>query len=302
MASTYRRDIDGMRGVAILLVVLHHAHISGFEAGYLGVDMFFVISGYVITGAITPLIVKARFSFADFCIRRVRRLFPALHAMLLGVMVFSVFLLNNLLYQQAIQTFFATNLFLSNVYLLIESIGAATPGQGLLLHTWSLGVEAQFYLCMPLFLMACLPTFGLKRTAQCLLVGSTLSLFGYCYLQSMGQWDAAFYLLPSRMWELGVGGCLALYPKWFESKHVNCQAVLGLLLFMVSLWWGDDRYRLGFANVAMCLASMLMIVGGIHTHARTHWLKKILEHRLLVLLGLISYFIVFVALSYFEIV
>lgn len=289
MAAAYRRDIDGMRGVAILLVVLHHAHIRGFEAGYLGVDMFFVISGYVITGIIAPSIAKGTFSFADFFARRVRRLFPALYAMLLVSTVFSLFLVNNLLFQQYIQTFFATNLFLSNVYLLIEAVESATPSAGLLLHTWSLGVEAQFYVCMPLLLMVCVPAFGVQRTVKYLLVVSALSLAGSFYLQSVGQWDAAFYLLPARMWELGIGSCLALSPKWSIRGRLDGQAVFGSLLFLFALWWGEDRFRLGLANVVMCVASLMMIASGIRHSKSGNWLTKLLESNLLVSLGLISY-------------
>src|SRR5579863_3521704 len=150
----YRADIDGLRAVAIVPVVFYHASIAPFSGGYVGVDVFFVISGYLITSFILGQIDRGKFSLRNFYLRRIRRIFPALFVMMAFCAAVGWILLTPQDYRRLGESIFATVFFASNIlFWLVSGYFAAPLEARPLLHTWSLGVEEQFYLVYPILLV-----------------------------------------------------------------------------------------------------------------------------------------------------
>ena len=207
----YRADVDGMRAVAVLAVIAYHVLDHVAAGGFLGVDVFFVISGYLITQIIDREVAAGHYTVWRFYERRVRRILPALVVLIaivlaVGVAVFLPFDLLNLS-----RSIFATFAFVSNIYFWRDSgyFGPAAITKPLL-HTWSLGIEEQFYIVAPLLLWLILRA-GRRRTMIAVLVGISLLSYGAAAAWLLVQKPApAFFLLPMRAWELGVGSALAI--------------------------------------------------------------------------------------------
>jgi peptidoglycan/LPS O-acetylase OafA/YrhL len=238
-AANYRREIDGLRALAVLAVVGHHANFPFFAGGFVGVDVFFVISGYLITAQIQQQLDEGRFSLLTFYERRARRLLPALFFVALVTSVLSLLLL----YPSELETFATsltyTALYLSNVFFARTTTYFDTTAHlQPLLHTWSLAVEEQFYLAFPLLLL------GLRRVRErprfvVLAIVASLSLIG-------AHWAAShiptinYYSLPSRLWELLFGGLLALAAAGVtdtsnKRAHQEWLSVIGLLLIAIAV-------------------------------------------------------------------
>lgn len=209
----YRADIDGLRAVAVLLVLVFHFRlIDGMgDAGFLGVDVFFVISGYLITGIVIGQLDDGRFGFRSFYLQRVRRLAPALQVTLLLTIWAAWFLLLPADFAELTRQLLAAQAYLANIYFWqhVNYFGL-TAESTMLLHMWSLAVEEQFYLLFPVALWAA------HRWARPWLPGllllGLLASFLINILLVNGKPVAAFYLLPTRAWELLAGACLALLP------------------------------------------------------------------------------------------
>ena len=229
----YRGDIEGLRAVAVLAVVLFHAGIGSLGGGFLGVDIFFVISGFLITGLVVREIEAGRFSLATFYQRRVARILPALVLMVLAVLVAALLLCLPGEMQGLRGAAIATALFLSNLYFWRRDPYFAPPSEVQpLLHSWSLGVEEQFYLVYPLLLLA--GGRGRVRLRIALVAGVTgLSLAVAAVLATTAP-QAAFYLLPTRLWELGLGGLVAFglvpIPSNRALRELFCAAAIAVLL------------------------------------------------------------------------
>ena len=207
----YRPDVDGLRAVAVTLVLLFHAGL-GFSGGFIGVDVFFVISGFLITGLILKEQESGKFSLANFWVRRIRRIIPAATVVVVAVLVAGFFILLPRDYEDLGKSAIAQQLMLSNVYFWRNTGYFDGPADlKALLHTWSLAVEEQFYLGYP-FLMMLLHRFGRKVTVGALTflgVGSLIvSVYGVEHHPS-----ATFFLLPTRAWELLIGGLICFLPK-----------------------------------------------------------------------------------------
>ncbi|CCW18100.1 O-antigen acetylase [Sphingobium indicum BiD32] len=205
----YRRDIDGLRALAILPVLLFHAHVPGFGGGYVGVDIFFVISGYLITGIIAREIDEGRFSLVRFYERRFRRIVPALGLMILVVLGISALLYLPGDLEGVPRSALAATLFASNLWFFTDT-GYFAGGADVkpLLHTWSLAVEEQYYIGFPILLMVMARIAPRWRTGVVLIIAA-----GSLALSIAMQRDTsgfAFYLLPARAWELLAGALLAL--------------------------------------------------------------------------------------------
>ncbi len=207
----YRGEIDGLRAVAIAAVVIHHAFPQVLPGGFVGVDLFFVISGYLITGIIAGELAAGRFRLSRFYERRVRRIVPALAAMLAGVSLAGWAILTPTDFYEFAKALTASAVFGSNLLFArgVDYFGSA-DGSGALLHTWTLGVEEQFYLLFPLALMLA----SRWRTRALLPFACIITLASLALaLWLAGRWPlGAFYLLPPRMWELGLGAIAALLP------------------------------------------------------------------------------------------
>jgi peptidoglycan/LPS O-acetylase OafA/YrhL len=205
----YRADIDGLRAVAVVPVVLFHAGSSIFRGGYIGVDVFFVISGYLITSVIKTEINSKTFSIAAFYQRRIRRIFPALVVVILFCLVAGFVLLTPADYLSLGKSAIATAFFVSNIFFWQQSNYFDTPAtEKPLLHTWSLSIEEQFYLFYPWFIIFC-SRFSQQFRNLTILIVCLLSFAASAMLVYVKP-SATFYLGPTRAWELLFGGLIAL--------------------------------------------------------------------------------------------
>jgi peptidoglycan/LPS O-acetylase OafA/YrhL len=234
--EAYRPDIDGLRGIAILGVVLYHLEIGPLHGGFVGVDVFFVISGFLITNIIQREIATGTFSFRRFYERRIRRIFPAFFAVLLFTLVASVSLfLPSDLFALG-KTSLATLLFASNV-LFWRTSGYFDVSAELnpLLHTWSLAVEEQFYIGLPIVLLL-VARLAPRRLRLIIGVIAIISLAACVTLQGRHS-TATFYLSPFRAWELSVGALLAVgaMPAWRALALRQGLAIVALILLALSL-------------------------------------------------------------------
>ena len=262
----YRADIDGLRTIAVLPVVLFHAGFPGMSGGFVGVDVFFVISGFLITTIIWDELQDGRFSLARFYERRIRRILPALFVVIAATLALgSVVFLPRALAETG-QAAIAATLFVSNVLFWVEAgyfdIAAyAKP----LLHTWTLAIEEQFYLVVPLLLMALaargrrpLVWIGALTAASFLLSATTSTLHP----------NAAYYLTPWRAWELGLGSMLALTgpaaARALASRPLReAAAGLGLAMILASVALIDRTTPFpGTAALAPTLGTVLVIWAG----------------------------------------
>ncbi len=207
----YRPDVDGLRAVAVIAVILFHARLKAISGGYIGVDVFYVISGYLITQFIDQRITTGRFTILEFYERRVRRIIPALFFLLLAATLAALLsLLPGDLVNFA-KSELATVAFVPNMFFYLNA-GYFDSGARLkpLLHMWSLGVEEQFYIFFPP-LMLVLSRWGSLGTRRVIALVAAASLgFSVWMVQFRGESDAAFYLMPFRAWELLLGALLAL--------------------------------------------------------------------------------------------
>jgi peptidoglycan/LPS O-acetylase OafA/YrhL len=283
----YRPDIDGLRALAVLLVLADHLQVL-FPGGYVGVDVFFVISGYLITGTILPEIQADSFSVVAFYQRRVRRIFPALLAMLLVVTVVAYFaLLPADLYQYA-RSLVAALSSVSNVTFWREAGYFDTSSLTKpLLHTWSLAVEEQFYFLFPLFLVALQRWFPQRlRAATVVLAVMSLGVSVYGVARHP---PAAYFLAPSRAWELLAGSLLSqgVASPLRGRFGRNAAAALGVLLILGSaVWFNATTPFPGWAAVLPCAGAGLVIAAG---EAGGSLVGSLLAWRPFVWTGLISY-------------
>ncbi len=296
-AFSYRPEIDGLRALAVLAVVLYHANL-GVGGGYVGVDVFFVISGYLITSLIFRDLERGTFSFADFWERRVRRILPALSAMVMVTVVAGGFLLPPGDYQALGKSVIAQAMMVANLHFRMgESYFGMASGEKPLLHTWSLAIEEQFYLGLPIVLWLVyrlMRTDARARAFQMICVGFVTSLALAIGLMALGKVPGAFYLLPARAWELLAGACVAGLPLSFYSDRRALRewaSWLGLAGVLIPVFWYTKRTGFpGITALPVCLGVMLLIwSNGAKKGRELTVVGRMLAWRPLVFIGLISY-------------
>lgn len=291
--ASYRPDIDGLRGIAVLAVVFYHAGFTRlFGGGFVGVDIFFVISGYLITGIIYREFQNRAFRFATFYERRVRRIVPAFAAMAAVCTAVAWLVMTSGPFKDYGASLFRAVLCTPNLYFMKNSGGYFdAPTQTLpLLHTWSLGVEEQFYLFFPTILFAALKLFR-ARAPHVILGLALMSLAASGFLVTRDQ-VFTFYMLPTRAWELLAGALLVLYPlPALSERSKTGLLVLGLAFIAMSVVlygllpvWAFP----GPTALLPCAGTMLCIAGGTDKD-RTGVAYGLLSWRPLVFVGLISY-------------
>lgn len=260
----YRPDIDGLRALAVLAVIAYHYFPTAVPNGYLGVDLFFVISGYLITRIILSGLAEGKFSFQDFYMARLLRLIPALYVCLLivGLIAYQVQLPTP--FREFGQSLLAATLYASNVLFYLKSnyFSAASDTKPLL-HTWSLGVEEQFYLLFPMLLAVCF-WWGRRWVGPVVLGLLLVSLAGFLWLG--GATDrTAFFLLPFRAWELFAGALIAVASGWRLSERWSHWCLGLALLAIATVLFGGEAVALGiWLPAVVCLAGMSLIaVGGV---------------------------------------
>lgn len=260
-ARPLRIDIQALRGVAILLVLLDHARFPYLPGGFLGVDIFFVISGYLMTGMIEDALRAGRFRFADFYARRARRLLPAAYATALGTALLSPLLLDSVELDNVARQLAGSFGFFANIVLWRQadyfSAGATLKP---LLHMWSLSLEEQYYLAVPVLMLV-----AGRRWRLAVTVLLTLASLGLCLFLLQRNPVAAFYLLPTRAWELGIGSIVALLVRGGVvvpgAMRVARAGSLSLILAL-ALFLRHDAAHPGIAALAVCLATAVLMVPG----------------------------------------
>ena len=284
---TYRPDIDGLRALAVLPVVLFHADLSVFSGGYVGVDIFFVISGYLITSILLRDIKENKFSITTFYVRRVRRIFPALFVVLAfsGVAGFIILMPDEL--DDFGKSLFAASAFFSNYYFMSDVGYFAAPGEAQpLLHTWSLAVEEQFYIVFPLYIYVISKYERLRLPVTIfILIGS----FVYSVYLVDSQPQSAFYSTFTRTWELALGAVLAIRnPKeYFSHRAVNILSVVGFFMIAYAIFFYTEATSFpGLGAVLPCLGAAFIIAAG---SCKENMVGSFLSGRTMVFIGKISY-------------
>lgn len=285
----YRDDIDGLRAIAVVLVILFHLDVPGFSGGFLGVDVFFVISGYLITDRIRVQRERGTFSLRRFYLRRIRRLVPALTATIAGALLGGALLFDTGLLVSTAESAIYASFSVANFHFwrtsgYFDVHSSVRP----LLHTWSLGIEEQFYLVWPGLLIALL---GFRRRLPLLAI-AIVSSFLVDELLITSAPSAAFYLLPGRFFELAIGAFLALLPTTRPAsvsvaspmlEELGLGAGLALLIALSAIYDEHTRFP-GTAALVVCLATALVIVTG-----RARFVGTLLRNRLAVWVGRVSY-------------
>jgi peptidoglycan/LPS O-acetylase OafA/YrhL len=283
----YRPDVDGLRALAITAVVLFHAGFSAVPGGFVGVDVFFVISGFLITGLITDRLRHREFSFWEFYARRVRRIFPALFAMLTAVLLAGYFILTPDEYQALGESAAYSSTFMANVYFWLHTGYFDQSADSMpLLHLWSIGVEEQFYLIWPLSLVLVWRYVRLGPSAS--LVALTLVTVVLALLSVVWtSYDAksAFYLPFTRLWEFTLGAMLLALPIIRQPRLADTLSVLGVLaIVFAALAFNSDLNYPGYYALLPCVGTAAVIVAGERS-----FVSRILSLGPSVLLGKISY-------------
>ena len=281
----YRPEIDGLRALAVLPVILFHAGFESFSGGFVGVDVFFVISGYLITTILIEDIENQRFSIINFYERRARRILPALFFVMLACIPFAwVFMLPSQMTDFA-QSLVATSLFASNILFWRESgYFAAAAEEKPLLHTWSLAVEEQYYLFFPVFLIFAW-RFGKNRVFWIIVFMSAISLLLSEWLWRL-EATANFYLAPTRAWEIFFGSISAFLVQKYGVQKNSFLSLIGLLAVLSSILIYDKNVPFPSAYTLVPVLGVVLII--LFADQRTI-VSKILSLKLFIGVGLISY-------------
>lgn len=284
----YRSDIDGLRTIAVFVVILNHAGFTFFSGGFVGVDVFFVLSGFLITSIIYPKIVEQNFSIGWFLSRRIKRLMPVLFFIITITMIaFTIVML-----PQDLMKFYRSIiwvlLYAGNFFMWIHHGGYfdGNSQEAPLLHTWSLAVEEQYYFVWPIMLIMSIKLFGPKLT-------SWFSVAIFIALTVFSQWGtevtvgAAYYLLPTRFFELLLGSCLAIFwqrlPITGKIVH-NLLSIIGLGLIIGSaLILTEHSSFPGYNALYPTIGAALLI------YSQKGFINKLLATRPMVFTGNISY-------------
>ena len=281
----YRPEIDGLRALAVLPVILFHSGFEWFGGGFVGVDIFFVISGYLITLILIEDINNKRFSITSFYERRARRILPALFFVMIVCIPFAwMWMLPDAL-ENFGQSLVSTSLF-SNNFLLMQTAGYWDLASEYkpLLHTWSLAVEEQYYILFPIFLMLAWP-FGKKKVFWLVLFIAVFSFIFSEFGWRKGSYSH-FYNPISRVWELLAGSIAAFVIFQKKIQNNNGLALIGLIAILYSIFRFNEKMTFPSAlTLIPVLGSVLIIIFADH---RT-FTAKILSTRALVSIGLISY-------------
>lgn len=284
----YRADIQGLRALAVVPVVLFHAMPSLVPGGFLGVDIFFVISGYLITQILLRDLAAQKMSIAGFYVKRVKRLFPALYVMLFTTVCAGIVLLPDDDREELFATVVGTVLFSSNIVFLkiTDYFGGAAEFKPLL-HTWSLAVEEQFYLVFPPLLAFLFARF--RGQVRAILWSIAALSFIACIVLVSVRPDAAFYLPFTRAWELLAGALLAAgaVPRSRASFVLDAASLFGLGLIVASMALVDQSMTFpGWVGLPAVIGTVLVLYGG---EGRLSWAGRALSLPMLVWIGGLSY-------------
>lgn len=276
---SFRQDINGLRAVSVLAVVFYHAEIRFFEGGWLGVDIFFVISGYLISNIIISELNEGNFSFKNFYIRRVKRILPALFSTLFLTIPFAYFLLPPKAMEEFIDSMFSSIFFIANYHFMNLDFYVAESTKFMpLLHTWSLAIEEQYYLLFPLFAFIVYKYF--KKYFTFFIIFTTLCSL---YLNIVSESVDKFYKLEFRIWELLFGVLLMIISNNFQVKHLE---KLGIPLLLFAIYYFGDEWINDIEPKITAITAVSLI---IFSNTESTNLTKIFRLKSISTIGLISY-------------
>jgi len=287
----YRHDIDGLRSIAVMMVVLYHFGFSSISGGFVGVDVFFVLSGFLITNIISKQIIEKTFSFETFFIRRIKRLMPALLVMVLVTLIVSGFILAPSDYARLAESVIWISSYAGNFFFWTEYGGyfSGDTREAPLLHTWSLAVEEQFYLLWPLFIYGAYKWIGTNKTIILSLVGTLFLIWASQYATEVTV-GAAYYLLPTRAFELMIGATLAL--AWPHIRNLSKRtndllsiSGIGLIIYSGITLSKYDSFP-GYNALYPTIGAALLLLSG---KGECGLVNKCLSIKPLVFIGMISY-------------
>lgn len=232
----FRSDINGLRAIAVISVVLYHFGVPGFTGGFAGVDIFFVISGFLMTGIIFRQTGNSTFNLIGFYLARAKRIVPALAVLCMVLLAGGWFLLIPSDFKELGKHAASSIGFLSNV-MYWKEVGYfdTASHEKWLLHTWSLSVEWQFYIVYPLIIIAARKLFGFNST-RLLLIAVGIGSFALCLYASLRSPNAAFYMLPARAWEMIAGGLIYLYPVQLKDIYKKLASIIGLIMIAFAIF------------------------------------------------------------------
>ena len=306
---TYRPEIDGLRAIAVLPVMLFHAGFTAFSGGFVGVDIFFVLSGYLITSIIVGEAEQGKFSLLRFYERRARRILPALLLIVTATLPFAYFWMTRAQWHDYAESLVGVATFSSNILFWLQTDYFATASElKPLLHTWSLAVEEQFYIVFPLLVMLIM-RIGRKAMLPVFIIIALASL-GWSEYAAHAYPSANFFLLPSRAWELLAGSCCALWLRHANmaidadlrrhampgkpARHIlmvpefvqHIAAIAGIVMIIIAIVQFDPEtpFPSLYALLPVCGTMALILF-----LRPDFWLTRLLSVRPLVAIGLISY-------------
>jgi len=256
----FRKDINGLRAVAVIAVILFHFNESWLRGGFAGVDVFFVISGFLMTGIIFRKIEQENFSILRFYVARANRIIPALAFLCFVLLIFGWFFLIPLDYKMLGKHVASSMGFLSNIIYWQESgYFDVASREKWLLHTWSLSVEWQFYMAYPIVLVAMRKLMSLKAMKITVLLGTVLG-FIFCVVATYKWVNSSYFLLPTRIWEMMIGGVAYLYPFTLQDKRKKLVEWVGIVLIVSSYFLiSKENPWPGYFSIFPVLGAFLII-------------------------------------------
>ena len=307
----YRAEIDGLRAIAVISVIIYHLNANWLPGGFLGVDIFFVISGFLITGIIITEIQENRFSFKDFYTRRIKRIYPAFIAVmaLVSLVASALFIYND--FNQLRKTIELAVVFSSNFYLgFKQGYFDLNATENPVLHIWSLAVEEQYYLIFPLFLLFVYKKAGnlksiFRFTLTLFILLLLTSFIPNTFYKDVLHQPNTYYLSNLRFPELLIGSLLAIYNINPSANHTFNKKLIGnfsFLLLLACLYFYHNKlvFIPGVSLVLPCLLAALVI----YTTTQESIVKKLLSTKLMVFIGKISYSLylyhwIFISFAYY---
>ena len=275
----FRNDINGLRAIAVLSVILYHAKIDLFSAGYLGVDIFFLISGFLISNQIISELNNGQFSFKVFYFKRIKRILPALLFILILTIPFSLFLFSPSALIEYARSLISSIFFYSNFYFQNLDFYNSPPADFMpLLHTWSLSVEEQFYIIFPIILFLTYKYLN-KRVLSIILIIFLFSIF----LNSQTVSVEKFYQIQYRAWELALGALIMIISQ--KIKLFNWE-IPGLLLMFSPIFYFDNNWIADFEPKIICLAGASIL---LLNRKEISVFQKIVRFNIISKIGLASY-------------
>lgn len=237
----FRNDINFLRAISVLGVLFYHLNFEILKGGFVGVDIFFVVSGFLMTLIINRQLKGASFSYYKFFLRRCQRIVPPLCAVVIFFLILNWFFAYSVYYKEQASHALSSLTFVSNIVYWQESGYFESDSKGkLFLHTWSLSVEWQFYLLYPILILL-LKKICNEKIERLILIALTLFSFTLCVWASDKYSSANFFLLPTRAWEMLIGGLVYYYPCYLSQKTKKGLTIVGIIIIASSMLMFDGK-------------------------------------------------------------